>query len=144
MIQELLDAGLRPALKGNRLVLGKLVLIRADGEETKHAAEVRSRGVDVNFWDRGTERKGNRVYGKDISGNRYMLSHMKNGQRVVTKNGAQVLQRGAYHGVDHSSAYSQQKKRRAFRPALARHDARDHGEPVRCWECRIRAADEDH
>ena len=87
MIQELLDAGLRPALKGNRLVLGKLVLIRADGEETKHAEEVRSRGVDVNFWDRGTERKGNRVYGKDINGNRYMLSHMKNGQRVVTKNG---------------------------------------------------------
>ena len=87
MIQELLDAGLRPALRGNRLVLGNLVLIRADGEETNHAEEVRSRGVDVNFWDRGTVRKCNRVFGKDISGNRYMLSHMKNGQRIVTKKG---------------------------------------------------------
>ena len=83
----MLDANIRPALKGNRLVLGKLVLIRADGEETKHAEEVRSRGVDVNVWDRGTERKGNRVYGKYINGNRYMLSHMKNGSRVVTKKG---------------------------------------------------------
>ena len=86
-VRELLDAGLRPALKGTRLVLGKLVLVRADGEETKHAEAVRELGVPVNFWDRGTERKGNRVYGKDINGNRYMLSHMKNGQRVVTKKG---------------------------------------------------------
>ena len=75
MAQALINAGVRPALKGNRLFLGKLVLVRADGEETKHAEEVRSLGVDVNFWERGTERKGNRVYGKDINGNRYMLSH---------------------------------------------------------------------
>ena len=87
MTTELLDSGLRPVLKGNRLVLGKLVLVRADGEETKYADEVRSAGVEVNFWERGTERRGNRVYGKDIAGNRYMLSHMKNGERVVTKKG---------------------------------------------------------
>ena len=87
MITQLLDSGLRPALKGNRLVLGKLVLVRADGEETKYADEARSAGVEVNFWERGTERRGNRVYGKDIAGNRYMLSHMKNGERVVTKKG---------------------------------------------------------
>ena len=87
MAQALINAGARPALKGNRLFLGKLVLVRADGEETKHAEEVRSLGVDVNFWERGTARNGNRVYGKDINGNRYMLSHMKNGERVVTKKG---------------------------------------------------------
>ena len=87
MAQALITAGVRPALNGNKLFLGKLVLIRADGEETKHAEEVRSLGVDVNFWERGTERKGNRVYGKDINGNRYMLSHMKNGSRMVTKKG---------------------------------------------------------
>ena len=87
MITQLLDSGLRPALKGNRLVLGKLVLVRADGEETKYADEARSAGVEVNFWERGTERRGNRVYGKDIAGNRHMLSHTKNGERVVTKKG---------------------------------------------------------
>ena len=86
-VQELLDAGCRPALNGTRLVLGKLVLARADGEETKYAEEVRSRGVDVDFWEKGTERNGNRVYGRYINGNRYMLSHMKNGSRVVTKKG---------------------------------------------------------
>ena len=84
-VKELLDAGLRPALKGTRLVLGKLVLVRADGQETKHAEAVKEHGIAMNFWDRGTERKGNKVYGKDINGNRYMLSHMRNGQRVVTK-----------------------------------------------------------
>ena len=47
-----MDAGLRPVLKGNRLVLGKLVLVRADGEETKYADEVRNAGVEVNFWGR--------------------------------------------------------------------------------------------
>ena len=87
MAQALINAGVRPALKGNRLVLGKLVLVRADGEYTRHAEEVISLGVDVNFWDWGTERKGNRVYGKYINGNRYMLSHMKNGARVVTRKG---------------------------------------------------------
>ena len=56
MAQALIDAGLRPALKGNRLVLGKLVLIRADGEETKHAEEVRSSGVDVTFLGDGARR----------------------------------------------------------------------------------------
>ena len=41
MAQALLEAGVRPALKGNRLVLGKLVIVRADGEETKYAEEAR-------------------------------------------------------------------------------------------------------
>ena len=81
-VQELLDAGLMPALQGTRLVLGKLVLVRADGEETKYAEEVLSRGVYVNFWERGTERKGNNVYGRDINGNKYMLSHMKLGHAL--------------------------------------------------------------
>ena len=48
-VQECLDTGLKPALTSNRLVLGKLVLVRADGEEIKHAEAVRSRGVDVIF-----------------------------------------------------------------------------------------------
>ena len=87
MTAELLGAGLRPVLKGTRLVLGKLVLVKADGEETRYAHEVRNAGVEVNFWERGTERRGDRDYGNDIAGNRYMLSHMKNGERVVTKKG---------------------------------------------------------
>ena len=49
MAQTLLDAGLRPALNGNRLVLGKLVLVRADEDGTKYAEEVISRGGDANF-----------------------------------------------------------------------------------------------
>ena len=86
-VTELLNAGHRPTLKGTRVVLGKLVLVRADGQDTPHAEAVRQRGIDVQFWDKGTERVGNRVYGYDVAGKRYMLSHMKNGQRVATKRG---------------------------------------------------------
>ena len=48
--------------------------------------------MDVNFWERGTDRKGNQVDGRDTNGNRYMLPHTRNGARVVTKKGRRFYQ----------------------------------------------------
>ena len=87
-----LAAGYTPSLKGKRVVLRDVVLVRSDGREAPAAAEVRRQAatfdipMDISFWDRNAavERQGNRVFAYDIDGNRHLIAHPRRGQRVVT------------------------------------------------------------
>ena len=87
-----LAAGYTPSLKGKRVVLRDVVLVRSDGREAPAAAEVRRQAatfdipMDISFWDRNAavERQGNRVFAYDIDGNKHLIAHPRRGQRVVT------------------------------------------------------------
>ena len=54
-----LEAGVKPSLKGRRVVLKDVVLVRADGTETAAAAEARRLRPNINlsFWSGETERQ---------------------------------------------------------------------------------------
>ena len=54
-----LEAGVKPSLKGRRIVLKDVVLVRADGTETAGAAEARRLRPNINlsFWSGETERQ---------------------------------------------------------------------------------------
>ena len=54
-----LEAGVKPSLKGRRIVLKDVVLVRADGTETAGAAEARrlKPNINLSFWSGETERQ---------------------------------------------------------------------------------------
>ena len=81
-----LEAGVKPSLKGRRIVLKDVVLVRADGTETAGAAEARRLRPNINlsFWSGETERQKNRVSAYDREGGRHTVQ--RKGQ-VVTKLG---------------------------------------------------------
>ena len=57
--REHLEAGIQPSLKGRRVVLKDVVLVRADGSETPVAQEARRLRPNINlsFWSGETERE---------------------------------------------------------------------------------------
>ena len=59
-----LEEGISPSLKGKRVVLKDVVLVRANGTETPVAQEARRLKPDINlgFWSGETERQKNRVF----------------------------------------------------------------------------------
>ena len=83
-----LEAGVKPSLKGRRVVLKDVVLVRADGTETAAAAEARRLRPNINlsFWSGETERQRNRVFAYDREGGRHTVQR-KAGEQVVTRLG---------------------------------------------------------
>ena len=57
--REHLEAGVEPSLKGRRVVLKDVVLVRADGREAPVArGTMRVRpDIDLGYWSGGTERQ---------------------------------------------------------------------------------------
>ena len=90
-----LDAGIEPSVRGNRVFLQDVVLVKAGGERTPAAAEVlaqaAARGVDLNlnFWDSqaATQRRGNNVIAFDRAGRGHTVARRQQGRQVVTRDG---------------------------------------------------------
>ena len=87
-VRRHLEAGLQPSLKGRRVVLKDVVLVRADGRETPVVEEARRRkpNIDLSHWSGETERQKNRVFAYNREGGRHMVQR-KAGEQVVTKVG---------------------------------------------------------
>ena len=83
--REHLEAGVEPSLKGRRVVLKDVVLVRADGRETPVAQEARRLRPNINlsFWSGETERDKNRVFAYDRDGQKHTVQRKAN----VTKLG---------------------------------------------------------
>ena len=58
-VRKHLEAGVQPTLKGRRVVLKDVVLVRADGKETPVAQEARrlKPNINLSFWSGETERQ---------------------------------------------------------------------------------------
>ena len=87
-VRKHLEAGVQPTLKGRRVVLKDVVLVKADGREAPVAEEVRRLrpNIDLSFWSGETERQKNRVFAYDREGQRHTIQR-KAGEQVVTKLG---------------------------------------------------------
>ena len=87
-VRRHLEEGISPSLKGRRVVLKDVVLVRANGTETPVAQEARRLKPDINlsFWSGETERQKNRVFAYDIEGGRHTVQR-RAGEQVVTKLG---------------------------------------------------------
>ena len=87
-VRKHLEAGVRPTLKGRRVVLKDVVLVRADGRETPVAEEARrlKPNINLSFWSGETERQNNRVFAYDREGQKHTVQR-KAGEQVVTKLG---------------------------------------------------------
>ena len=94
-ISRHMEAGVEPSVRGNRVFLRDIVLVKANGERTPAAAEALSqaaaRGVDLNlgFWDTqaATQRRGNNVIAFDRAGRGHTVARRQRGQQVVTRDG---------------------------------------------------------
>ena len=84
-MREHIEAGIQPSLKGRRVVLKDVVLVKADGSETPVAQEVRRLRPNINlsFWSGETERDKNRVFAYDRDGQKHTVQR----KAVVTKLG---------------------------------------------------------
>ena len=69
-VRRHLEAGLQPSLKGWRVVLKDVVLVRADGRETPVVEEARrlKPNIDLSYWSGETERQKDRVFAYDREG----------------------------------------------------------------------------
>ena len=69
-VRRHLEAGLQPSLKGRRVVLKDVVLVRADGRETPVVEEARrlKPNINLSYWSGETERQKNRVFAYDREG----------------------------------------------------------------------------
>ena len=87
-VRRHLEEGISPSLKGKRVVLKDVVLVRADGTETPVAQEARRLRPNINlsFWSGETERQKNRVFAYDREGGRHTVQR-RAGEQVVTKLG---------------------------------------------------------
>ena len=87
-VRKHIEEGISPSLKGRRVVLKDVVLVRANGTETPVAVEARRLKPDINlsFWSGETERQKNRVFAYDIEGGRHTIQR-RAGEQVVTKLG---------------------------------------------------------
>ena len=65
-----LEADVGPSLKGRRVVLKDVVLVRADGRETPVVEEARrlKPNINLSYWSGETERQKNRVFAYDREG----------------------------------------------------------------------------
>ena len=83
-----IEEGISPSLKGRRVVLKDVVLVRANGTETPVAQEARRLKPDINlsFWSGETERQKNRVFAYDIEGGKHTVQR-RAGEQVVTRLG---------------------------------------------------------
>ena len=88
-VRKHLEAGGRPSVKGKRVFLKDVVLVRADGKETPVAQEARrlKPNINLSYWSGETERQKNRVFAYDRDGNRHTVTQKKAGELVATKAG---------------------------------------------------------
>ena len=90
-----LENGITPSVRGNRVMLKDIVLIKANGERAPAATEAerqaaqRNISLNIAFWDKeaATERKGNQILAYDTSGRKHMVARRYRDERVVTKQG---------------------------------------------------------
>ena len=91
-----LDAGVTPSVRGNRVMLRDIVLVRATGDRAPAAAEAERQAaalginLDISFWNRERQAlntTADSVIAYDRSGIGHTVSRKYRGQRVVTKAG---------------------------------------------------------
>ena len=75
-----MEAGIQPSLKGRRVVLKDVVLVRADGSEAPVAQEARrlKPNIDLSFWSGEAERHENRVFAYDREGQKHTVQRKAN------------------------------------------------------------------
>ena len=88
-VHKHLEAGVQPSLKGRRVVLKVVVLVRAGGRDTPVAQEARRLvpHVDLSYWSGNVEGQRDRVVAYDCEGKKHTVTQREAGEHVAMQAG---------------------------------------------------------